>query len=129
MKTLSDNKPNMHSFINIVDEWKKVYYTKNDVIIFQNKEQLSNIRFDNNSFHAISKNLRGVENLPETINDPSEIWSKWADANQRSVLRNYILFGSNGNFVVTTKDGIIQNAIFVVNSRVDRYRTGLLLIR
>lgn len=127
---LNDTKPSTFQFINLIDEWKKTYHVdKRDNIIFQNEENLTNIKFDNHSFHAISKNTRGAENLPETLMNPSEIWARWGDKKQMVVIRNYILFGANGNYVVTTKDGVVINGIFVVKSLVDRYRRGLLMIR
>jgi len=127
---LSDTKPTMQQFLNITDEWRKDYHVdKHGVIIFQNKTLLANIRFTNDSFHEVAKNPRGAENIPNTVISPSETWSYWGDANQRVTLRNYILFGSNGNYVVQTKDGIIQNAFFVVNSQIDKYRKGLILLR
>jgi hypothetical protein len=129
MKEINDSKPQMLEILNIVDEWQKTYHFDKGIIVFQNKENLTNIRFDNNSLHEISKHPRGVENLPETLMNPDEIWSRWGDQKQLVVLRNYIKFGSNGNYVVQTKDGIVINGIFVVNSLIDRFRKGLILIR
>jgi hypothetical protein len=130
MNKLSDNKPAMHQLIAITDEWRKDNHVdKHGIIIFQNKETLANIRFTNDSFHAVAKNPRGAENLPETVKNPTEIWSYWSDANQRVTMRNYILSGSNGNYIVTTKDGLINSGIFVVNSSLDKYRKGLILLR
>ena len=129
MNKLSDTKPTMHQLIAVTDDWRKDNHVdKHGVIIFQNKEQLSNIRFTNDSFHSVAKNPRGAENLPETVKQPTEIWSYWGDASQKVVMRNYILSGSNGNYVVTTKDGLIISGIFVVNSSLDKYRKGLILI-
>jgi len=130
MKGLNDTKPKMQELLVLVDEWQRTYHFDKGIIVFQNKENLTNIRFNNNSFHEIAKHTRGVENLPEALMRPDEIWSYWDDPKkQLSVRRNYILLGSNGNYVVKTKDGIVINAIFVVDSLIDRFRKGLLIIR
>ncbi len=130
MKELNDTKPKMFELINIVDEWQRTYHFDKGILTFQNKENLTNIRFNNNSLHEISKHTRGIENLPETLMHSDEIWSRWLDPKkQLVVLRNYIKFGSNINYVVSTKDGVVTNAFAVTASLVDRYRRGLLLIR
>lgn len=129
MNKLNDTKPSTHEILAIIDEWNKKYHSDKGTIIFQNKENFSNVRFDNNSLHAIMKNSRGMENLPETIEHPTEIWARWAGKKQLDVLRNYILIGENGNYVVQTDKGIVVNAFFVVNSLLNRYRKGLLMIR
>jgi superfamily II helicase len=130
MKELIDSKPSMLFIAKLVDGWKQHFHTdKLGNIIFQNKSTFANVRFTNNTLHEIQHNSRGIENLPEAIKSPDEIWSSWLDPNkQMVVLRNYILIGSNGNYVVSTKDGTIINAIFVVNSSIDKYRKGLPMI-
>jgi hypothetical protein len=70
--------------------------------------------------------------LPDTIQHPSEVWCKWKDPDpkkQHDVIRNYILFGENVNYVVTTESGTIKKAFAVVNSRLDRYRKGLIIFK
>jgi hypothetical protein len=131
MTKLNDTKPSTFQFINIIDEWKKTYHVNaRGEIVFQNKESLANVRFDNHSFHNISKNSRGVENLPETIQQPTEIWMRWEDEiKQDVVLRNYILTGSNFSYICQTRAGVVVNGLTVVNSRVDKYRKGLLFLK
>jgi hypothetical protein len=130
MNTLNDTKSSILEAIKIVDSWREKYHTDTKGnIIFQNKEQLTNIFFNNQSFHVISKNTRGFENLPETVIHPDEIWARWGDSKQLIVLRNYLKFGENINYCVQTRDGIIINAFAVVDSLVDRYRKGLILLR
>lgn len=120
----------MHQMLAQTSEWENNHHVEKGIIYFQNKETFSNVKLTNESFLTIAKNSRGFENLADAIENPNEIWSYWETPKKQLVtIRNYILFGNNGNYVVNTKDCIIQNAIFVVNSRVDRYRTGLLLIR
>lgn len=128
MNKLNDTKPTAHQFMNLIDEWHKEHNSDKGVITFQNHKFHANVILDNTGVHEIMKHTRGAENLPEAIINPSEVWSKWGDVNQRVVLRNYILLGSNGNYVVQTKDGIIQNGIFVVNSSLDKFRKGLILL-
>jgi hypothetical protein len=130
MNNLNDTKPNMQQSIAIMDEWREKYYTDTrGNIIFQNKATFANVRFNNASYTAM-KNTRGLENVPETIQHPTEIWSRWEDpAKQMVTLRNYILLGSNGNYVIQTRDGIVVNGIFVVNSFLDRYRKGLIILQ
>ncbi len=128
MKTLNDTKPSMHEFLAVTDGWRKDFHVdKLGVIVFQNKEMLTNVRFTNQSFHAIAKHSRGVENLPLAIQTPSEIWSYWGDVQQSITMRNYILFGSNITYICTTKDGVITDAQGVTPSRANSFRKGLLL--
>ena len=128
---LNDTRPSTFQFINIVDEWKKTYHIDSrGNIVFQNKMSLANIRFDNHSFHNISKNsTRGVENLPETLANPTELWMRWGDESQTVVIRNYILIGSNFSYLCQTKDGIVTNGFSVINSLLSKYRKGLLLLK
>jgi hypothetical protein len=73
--------------------------------------------------------LRGFENLPDTIEKANEVWSYWENPKvQRVVIRNYILIGEKSdNFVVTTRDGVVEDTNFVTNSRLDNYRKGVIL--
>jgi len=130
MEKLNDTNPNTHEAIKIVDTWREKYHTDTKGnIIFQNKETLSNIFFNNHSFNLI-KNRRGLDNLPETLTNPSEIWSYWDDPKKQIVtMRNYILFGSNISYICQTKDGKVINAFGVTASLVNRYRKGLILIQ
>jgi hypothetical protein len=127
---LNDTKPTMQELFAIFHEWQKDYHFEKDVITFQNKEQLANIRFNNNSFHEIAKHPKGAENLPETLMNPTEIWSRWNDPkDQMVVLRNYILIGQNISYICSTKDGIVIDAFACTASQVSRYRKGLILLR
>jgi hypothetical protein len=129
MKTLNDTKPNMHQLFSITGDWEKGRHVTKGVIYFQNKETLANVKFTSDSFHTISKNPRGVENLPDCVENPSEIWSFWDDPKKQMVtMRNYILIGSNISYICQTRDGVIINAFGITASRLDRYRKGLLLL-
>lgn len=116
----------MHYLINQVNEWKQDYHVdKLDNIIFQNKQLYSNIVFTNNSLHAIQNHAQDVEKLPDTIENPDMVWSKWADAkDQKEVLRTYI----KDNYVVMTKDGKIIDARRVYDAHLNRYRKGVPLL-
>ena len=127
---LNDTKPSTHELLVILDEWQKKYPFQKEVIIFQNKEWLSNIRFTSNSFHELQKHSRGAENLPGTLIHPTEIWSYWDDPKVQMVTwRHYILIGSNISYIVKTKDAVVMDAFAVTASQVSRYRKGLLLLK
>lgn len=113
-----------HFFVKLVNDWKGQYHTDlKGNIIFQNKTTMANVVFTHNSMHKIQNHSRGVEQLPQTIVSPDEIWSKWADPKtQRIVLRSYIA----GKYVVLTEDGQITDA-FLVKSP-NKYRDGCLII-
>ena len=106
----------------------KYHVNEKHQIIFQNKKTFANVRFDDNSFHAVEKNMRGFELLPETIQKPDEIWSYWADpAKQLIPVRNYIKIGKI-NYIVQTKNSHVENAFAVAKSSLNQYRKGLPLI-
>jgi phage-Barnase-EndoU-ColicinE5/D-RelE like nuclease2 len=114
----------MHHMLNIVEDWKKDYHTKGDDIVFQNKKTLTNVFFNNNSFHKISSHNKGFELLPETIMQPDQIWSHWEDPDkQQIVLRNYI----KGQYVVFTRQGIVTDAYLVAKSSIARFQKGVIL--
>lgn len=114
----------LHYLIKLVNEWREKYHADHKgTVTFQNKELMSNVRFTNGSMHAIQNHSRGVELLPETIENPDEVWSWWEDAKkQRVTMRSYIA----GDYVVLTKDGQITDG-FLVRSK-DKYRKGCILI-
>lgn len=118
----------MHYLLEIVHDWKRDYHVndKGD-IVFQNKALLNNIRFNNNSLHEITNHSSGFENLPETVQDPDEVWSVWGDERQRIVLRNYIKFGSDSAYIVQTKDGLVVDAFAMSLKQTDKYRKGILI--
>jgi hypothetical protein len=128
MKPLNATLPTTHQALAIIGEWERKYHVdKKGSLVFQNKKTLANVVFTSDSFHQCMKHLRGFENIPGCIESPDELWSKWGDANQRVTLRNYLLFGEKGNYCVQTKDGIVTDAFFVVNSQLQNYRKGLIL--
>lgn len=113
----------LHYFIKLVNEWRGEYHTdKKGVIILQNKATMTNVRFTNASMHKIQQHSRGVEQLPDTVMQPDEIWAKWKDVKtQKIVLKVYI----RSNYVVFTEDGQITDAFLVKSA--DRYRNGCLV--
>ena len=116
----------LHYLINLVHDWKEEYeVNKSGDIIFQCKALLSNIRFTNNSLHEIQKHSRGVENIPDTVENPDEVWSYWADPEkQLSVVRNYIKFGKSC-YIVQVKDGKITDAFVIGRKQANKYRKGV----
>jgi hypothetical protein len=133
MKELEDIKHNMVNMLQLIDSWKQEYHVNDrHEVIFQNKELLSNVRLPTNYLHANHIYNRGFSNLPECIMNPDEVWSFWRDPDpkhQKDAIRNYILYGSNINFVVITESGIIRRAQSVVQSRINRYRKGLIILK
>jgi len=131
MKELEDEKHSLFQMSMLIDEWKEKYHVnKNHELILQNKPTLANVRLPNNYLHKNHILNRGFSNLPEAITTPDEIWSLWKDPkSQRDVLRNYILYGENVNYVVSTENGVITSAKAVVNSRIQQYRKGLILFK
>ena len=133
MKTISSDRLSLLQMTQLIEEWKTKYHLSNKhELVFQNKELLSNIILPNNYLHKNHLAGRGFDNLPEAVINPSECWSYWKDPNpkhQKDVIRNYLLIGENLTFVVNTINGVIQKAIAVVPSRVNRYRRGLILLK
>ena len=130
---IDDSKYSLFNMAMLIDDWKTAYHVdSHHNIIFQNKELLSNIILPNNYLHKNHLAGRGFDNLPEAVINPSECWSYWKDPDpkhQKDVIRNYVLIGENLTFVVNTLNGVIQKAIAVVPSRVNRYRRGLILLK
>lgn len=116
----------LHYLVNIVAEWRKDYHVNREGdVIFQNKRTLANVRFTDNSLHTIEGHSKGFEMIPETIQEPDEIWSTWEDPKKQMVtLRNYIKFGPFP-FIVKTRDGVILDAFIVGPKSANKFRKGL----
>jgi hypothetical protein len=133
MKELDSDKHSMLDMARLIDDWKQnnhidAYHN----IIFQNKELLTNVKLPSNYLHQGHVNSRGFENLPETIMNPSEVWSYWKDSDKKKqfdACRNYLIFGGDINYCVTTEAGVIKKAQAVVPSKIDRLRKGLIIYR
>lgn len=119
----------MFQMLQLVDEWRKEYHHDKTKVIFQNKELLTNVYFTDHSLHSI-KNSKGLERLPETITEPNEVWSYWKESEKQDIaIRNYIKFGEKNNYLVQTEKGQIIDAFIVINSDLNKYRKGLILIK
>ena len=133
MTQIDDSKNSMLQMLQLIDRWKQEYHmTDRHELIFQNKELLSNVRLPANYLHGGHVYSRGFSNLPDCISNPDECWSYWKNPDpkhQKDAIRNYIIFGSNINYVVTTEAGIIKRAMCVVPSRINRYRRGLIIYK
>lgn len=118
----------LHYMMNLAQDWRKDYHTDHrGNIVFQNKKTHANVRLNDMAIHTIHKHSRGVANLPDTIMNPSEVWSKWEDVGkQTKVLRSYLLFGST-SYVVLTLDGQVMDAFACSNKEIKRYRTGVII--
>lgn len=130
---INDEKFSTLQMALLIDDWKTRYHVNSKhELIFQCKPLLTNVRFPSEFMHKNHMANRGFSNLPDTIEKPSECWSYWVNPDpkkQKDVVRNYILRGDNINYVVTTESGIIKKAIAVVNSKLSRYRKGLIIYR
>jgi hypothetical protein len=121
---MSANNQKLHKFIEAWHIWQHEYHSDSlGNVVFQNQKLLTNIRFTNKSFHVIRNNLKGFENLPDTVMNPDECWSYWKDPHkQTDVYRNYI----KGQYVVSTLNGEIQNGYLVDN--ISKYRKGVIVL-
>lgn len=121
----------MHDVLSIIDEWRRHFHvnSRHD-IIFQNRELLANVRFNNNSLHNIRNHTKGIELVPETVMHPDEVWSHWKNVeDQKVVNRSYIKYGKDVAFIVNTQDGLIMDAFVVSKKAADKYRNGCILKR
>ena len=127
MKTIDTDKHSLLDMARLIDDWKQKYHVNNrHEIIFQNKALFSNVRFPSNFLHAGHVNSRGFENIPECVENPSEIWSYWKDPDkQRISIRNYLIFNEKICYCVTTEAREIVDAFAVVPSLVQKYRKGV----
>lgn len=119
----------LHRVVNYVSKWEKQYHVdpKTGNIIFQNKGLYTNIVWNGNSLHAVQKHQRGIENLPDTIERPDEIWSTWGNVESQTITnRAYMKFGKTCYLVLTT-NGIIRDAFAVSPVGADKYRKGVIL--
>lgn len=118
----------MHYLVQTVHGWRNRYHTDTrGNIVFQNQELITNIRLNDSALHAISKHTRGFENIPDAVQKPSEVWTKWENVgNQRTVLRAYLLFGRT-SYAVLTRDGQITDAFAFSNGSENKLRNGLII--
>jgi hypothetical protein len=113
----------LHLVLQQADAWKLKYHYDHNSITFQSEKLLSNVVLTNHAIVTISNHANDVDKLPETIENFDECWSRWTNVKeQKDVLRNYI----KGNYVVSTKNGVITDAISVDN--VNKYRLGCILL-
>lgn len=118
----------LHYVMNIIALWERAFHTDaHDNIVFQNHRLLTNVVLPSRVVHQIAKHHRGIDNLPRTVQNPSEVWSKWENVGeQKSVLRSYLLFG-RVSYVVLTQDGVILDAFPANNKEINKYRSGVII--
>ena len=119
---MNTTRPDMYQMLKIVEEWKLKHHSDKTEVVFQDKQFLTNIRFNQNSLNVISKNSKGFENLPGTLENPNEIWSS---IENEQIKRNYITFGKPYSYIVQTKSGLVENAFLTTSA--DKYRKGVWL--
>lgn len=119
---------NLRYIMEMVSDWRRKYHVDSKHnIVFQNKATWTNVRLGDTAVHEIAKHSRLMENLPATIQHPTEIWSSWEDpGSQRVVLRNYIKMGKSC-YVVQTRDGRVTNAFAIARTNVKKYRRGVIV--
>lgn len=118
----------LHKVVNYVNKWENKYHTRpNGDIVFQWRERYTNVTWNANSMHAVQSHQRGIENLPDTIQHPDEVWSKWANPEKQQVSeRVYLKFGKTC-YIVKTSGGVIEDAFAVSPTAADKYRKGVIL--
>lgn len=112
----------------LIHEWRRTFHVDaRHNIVFQNKDTYTNVRLSDTVISIISKHPRGLDQLPKTIAEPTEIWSAWENIkDQRVTLRNYILAGKVC-YIVQTRDGLIANAFAVSRKQANKFRKGVIL--
>ena len=123
-----DSAHQMRYLMETVSQWRRQYHVDNKHnLVFQNKATYTNVRMSDATITKITRHARGFHNLPETIENPSEIWTGWEDEDtQRVPLRNYILFGRIC-YMVKTRNGMVSDAFAVSRSAVNKYRKGVII--
>lgn len=118
----------LHKVVNHVNMWEKHYHVdRNGDLIFQNKGLATNVVWNGRSLHAVQKHQRGIENLPDTIAKPDEVWGTWEDPERQEVAnRAYLKFGKTCYLVLTT-NGVIRDAYALSPAGADKYRKGVIL--
>lgn len=123
-----DSSHHMEYLMEEVSEWRQRYHVdQHHNIVIQNKDTYTNVRLSDGVITKITRHARGFKNLPETIEQPSEIWASWEDVEKQTVvLRNYILFGRIC-YMVKTRDGMVTDAFAVSRGGINKYRRGVIL--
>lgn len=113
----------MHNMVETIHRLRHEHHSTADTITFQCPKLLTNILWDNKSFHNVAKNSAGFDKLADTVTNPDEVFSYWANPQkQTDVYRNYL----KGNYAVTTLNGHIENAWLLDN--INSKRKGVLIV-
>lgn len=118
----------MRYLMDVVHEWRQKYYVDpKHFIVFQNNATYANVRLSDGVISKIIKHGRGMQNLPDTIMAPDEIWASWEDEDtQRVVLRNYLKIGRIC-YMVKTRDGRVTDAFALSRDHANKYRRGVIV--
>jgi hypothetical protein len=115
-----------------VNDWHEKTPSKDRTeILFRNHDWMLNIRMNQETINKIGSKTRGFENIRKAVEQPSEIWARWEDADeQKDVRMNYILFGQDYTYVVETLSGLIQDAYLLQSeSSINNRRIGIKMMR
>jgi hypothetical protein len=128
---INTNKISITNVLSIIKDWTEKYPSdKKGDLVFQNKEYLLNVFFNNKSMNALKHNPNGMENLPGTIQKPDELWAKWQDVNsQKLVIMHYICYDNDNAYIVRTLKGEIEFATLSNLKNLDKYRQGILFMK
>lgn len=82
-------------------------------IYFQNREFLLTAHLSYDTLKKLGKKTKGIENIRDTIEHPSEIWGTWVDTKkQKEAQLQYIKFDGKNAFIVTVVKGKVVDAIY-----------------
>lgn len=86
-------------------------------IIFKNRKFLLNVKADPDKLQKIAKKSRGIENIKRTIEQPDEIYGRWANPErQKDVRLFYFSHDEKYSYVVETLRGEVVEAKFYLRS-------------
>jgi hypothetical protein len=122
---MNTTTPTMHQMLVTIEEWKSGRKHNQYEIIFQNKQLLTNIMFNQKSLNNIARNSKGFENLLSTVESPNEVWSELVEGD---IVRRYIKIENDNIYVVVTYNGVVENAFISSQNKLNKYRMGVWLV-
>jgi hypothetical protein len=122
---MNTTTPTMHQMLVTIEEWKSGRKHNQYEIMFQNKQLLTNIRFNQKSLDNIARNSKGFENLSSTVESPNEVWSELVEGD---IVRSYIKIENDNIYVVVTYNGVVENAFISSRNKLNKYRMGVWIV-
>lgn len=98
-------------------------------LYFKNYDYKLIIRVKENDFNEMLKKRAGVENVKESILNPSEIWAQWTSKEQKKVRINWILKGAAKSFISTSEYGTLIDFNLIDNNKLNEYQKGFKLLK